>query len=101
MKLPKKIKVLGQTWKIIVKSLPKEEADSFGLCVPSERAIYINAEVKPCQLAATLLHEFVHAVFFVSGASYMLDERVEEMICDVLASAIEPLLYRGCVYESE
>ena len=93
MKLPRKIKVLGQSWKIVTKSL---DTDCFGLCSPGERTIYINADTHPCQHSATLLHEFVHAVFSVSGANNLFDERVEEMLCEVLASALEPLLYRNC-----
>jgi Zn-dependent peptidase ImmA (M78 family) len=98
MKLPKKIKVLGQSWKIVTKSL---DTDCFGLCCPGERTIYIDSEMHPCQLAATLLHEFCHAVFSVSGANNLLDEQVEEMLCEVLASALEPLLYKRSADDAE
>lgn len=65
MKLPKSLMVMGIPFKIDI----VEDLDDFGECVGADRTIKIKKGQKPDQLKFTLMHEIIHAVFYVTGHS--------------------------------
>ena len=56
----KRIRIRGQSWKIVIGRLPMNMAD--GVCEPATRTIYISPN-KAVNRKATLIHETLHAVF--------------------------------------
>ena len=104
MKIPKKIMVLGQNYKVVFCNTEKEflkhkDADKcdLGLCCKMTKEIWINGFEHykyPCadiRLAETFLHEVGHAAMEESGLSYGLTETLEEIIVDVYSKVIVKL----------
>lgn len=60
-KLPKEIKTMGQTWKVLSIEEFLGEPSMFGQCLEKERQIHVQAGMAPDAELDTLLHEIVHA----------------------------------------
>ena len=64
MKLPRKIKVLGRPWTVVVKEgLVLEGHPCMGLCDHSTKTIHILKGMNIEDTKETFIHEWVHAVW--------------------------------------
>ena len=80
---PKKIKVLGQTIKIVVKDM-----EDLGEFDRSKLTISLSRSQTPDEMASSLLHEILHAVFFISGHSFIIEDNHEEALVRVLETGL-------------
>lgn len=84
----------GGVWPIPVKLVPELRAsdgeDVFGLWVPDEWVIKINADADPVVQWMTLFHEWTHAVLWRSGVK--LPEKPEDRVCDAMGAALAAML---------
>jgi len=63
----------------------------FGETCTNSYTIHLNPDQTPAQLQATCLHEFLHAIFHVSGLSNLLTEGSEEAFAVALEHGLSPL----------
>ena len=89
-RLPRKILIKGMEYKIRrKKGLKYEGKPVYGLHDPRTRTIWIDSELKSQSLLRiTLIHEMFHGYIDVCVITEGLDRQLEEVIVDLLASAI-------------
>lgn len=94
MTKPKRVVVLGQEFKVIYVS----NFAHYGETCTETFQIKINSRLKEKQLEATLLHEVIHAILFISGWSFTLDpedgpdKRNEEGLVRALEHGLKDLV---------
>ena len=90
MKVPKKVAVLGCTYKITLKCskiiLNGMECD--GLTDVVKKEILISGHLKGERLRKVYLHELGHAFLHQSGFWYFFDHQAEELFCESFANFI-------------
>jgi Zn-dependent peptidase ImmA (M78 family) len=90
MRVPKKINVLGCTYKIIVKrtriTLNGMECD--GLTDINKKEIWLSGDLKGDRLKKVYSHELGHAFLHQSGFWYFLESQAEELFCEAFANFI-------------
>ena len=65
---PKRLKINRTVWYLrIVGRVDRE--DSWGLCDPNTKTIYLKKNQKPGQMFATFYHEYLHALADEAGLS--------------------------------
>ena len=79
----KKVKILGEEWKIYSKRLPNAD----GQCFPGIREIWISNSIsnKATSINRVIRHEVIHAFMFESGLGYNFvwdRDGVDETIVD-------------------
>jgi len=90
-RLPRKITVKGVEYKIRQKKgLKYKGKEVCGLHDHIHKTIWINSSIKkPTDRRITMIHELFHAYLHVCGIGEGLDEQLEEVIVDLLASAVD------------
>ena len=92
---PKKIKIFGQDWKIVVAKL---DENTSGETVYTDKCILICNSLNREQAERTLLHEILHASLCISGlgstSSPLISHEIEEAIVTCLENALFPLYWR-------
>lgn len=80
--LPKKISILGQTFKIETVENMKDTDGSelLGLMTGHQRSIKLSSNLTDANRDEVLLHEIIHAVLYISGVSNLLKDNIEESI---------------------
>ena len=103
-RLPRKIKILGQVWRVLyVKDLrvdsSNEDDDSddervSGLSDGNRRTISIctTSNRTPAEVHSTLVHEILHSIIFVSGQRNLLTPAQEEALVVALEHGLAPVL---------
>ena len=102
-RLPRKIKILGQVWRVLyVKDLrvsSDEDDDSddervSGLSDGNRRTISIctTSNRTPAEVHSTLIHEILHSIIFVSGQRNLLTPAQEEALVVALEHGLAPVL---------
>jgi len=95
MKKSTKINVLGTTWKVIWEDSPKdngelfkegERNDTLGVTLTGKRTIIIDNTLEEDIKKSVFYHELVHAVLSITGISNMLQETIEEAVCDAIGT---------------
>jgi hypothetical protein len=86
--LPKKIVVMGRTFRIERAELDEDVGDMVGLY----RRIRISDDVTKKQAWQILTHEWAHAVLYVNGISNVLADGIEEVIAQSFEHAVEELI---------
>lgn len=97
-KWPTKITIMGVTFKI--KYLTRM-GDNFGMTNSATKTISIQKKLPDEEKEATLLHECIHAILFVSGSSFMLESldnteqsqgNFEELLVRALEHGLAPIV---------
>lgn len=86
MKLPKSIKVFGETYKI--KVIKEKDPVNLGLCDFQKKIILVHDRQSSKEIMHTLIHEVGHAVFNRIGLNQSISHDLEEVIVDSIATAI-------------
>ena len=84
----KTITILGQKYKIVDKSME----DQLGECDPDKRVLSIDPKQNDDQYASSTLHEIIHASLYISGLSFILEEKLEEAVVRAVEHALHPLV---------
>lgn len=93
MKIPKKLKIGGFIYKISRDTNVADHSSSFGTTINGRQVINITRDVPFQKQEQTLLHEILHAVWFVYGlkeAGYKSEQ--QEHIVDALSHGIYQVL---------
>lgn len=69
-------------------SLYAKEADLLG-CYDANKTILLSSSIPLEQAKSVLCHELMHALLTRSGLSNVMDEKLEEAICDASESLLE------------
>lgn len=81
-----KIEILAVSKKDLLEK-KQEFADSdeevWGWFCPIERRIYIYSGLEEASFKRVLLHELTHVLFAISGLTNVIDDKMEEAICDL------------------
>ena len=95
MAVPKQVNILGQIFRVkIVPNLKDTDGiELSGLMEGEQKTIKLSSSLNESSIEYVLLHEVVHAVFYVSGASNLLDDKVEESLTVALEHGL------GCLYK--
>ena len=81
MKLPKKIKVLSQDYEVVVMSTSDAATkEKFSSCDSVLSVISIDTQCSNQQQAGTLIHEILHAVFFLMAIKAKNIQGEEELV---------------------
>jgi len=89
MKIPKKIVVLGETWKITRSVIPE-----MGLCDFENKVIHLSTALTGKDLRATLFHEISHCIMFRVGLfQTSLSPDMHEIICDAIGTVFDEIIY--------
>jgi Zn-dependent peptidase ImmA (M78 family) len=91
MKIPKKIKIKGKTWRIrLVPSIIEDDEECQGLCNFDDRLILINKKLSEAQTKFVLFHEVFHALLHEAHVprNVRFSEALEEVICDSFADLL-------------
>lgn len=87
---PKSVKILGDTWKIkFCRAVVDEQGNltsHLGVCDVSEKTLYIRRDQVDEELALTVIHEMIHAVWDAAGLNY---EDIPTSVEHSLIKAIE------------
>ena len=83
--VPKSVKVLGKTVKIICKPMDT----NLGSYDRDERIIYLDSEQSAEGALSTLTHEFLHAILAIGGFAFSLKRKQEESLVRLLESGLE------------
>lgn len=83
-KFPTSITILGRKYKIKQgKNLVWQSQQVFGLCDNLNRIIYIEKDQDERTKRETCVHEFFHALLFISGIDQKLTEAENEIYCQL------------------
>lgn len=86
MKLPKVVYPCGVPFKVEIEKLPPGD---MGQTLGTSRSIKLsNSEEHEEHLTATLFHEYLHAIFYVSGLSELVGHRQEEAIVTAMENSL-------------
>ena len=96
-RLPRKIMIKGVEYSIKrKKKLTYERKEIMGLHDHIRKTIWIDSGIKqPHMLRITLLHEMFHAYLHVCGIGEGLDTQLEEVVVDLLATAVDKHFHIG------
>ena len=90
-KLPSHVKVFGT--KIKITQEPEANMpDLLGEFIADESRIRISNKLNQDAARETLLHEIIHAAFFISGHSELLKPTHEEALIRMLEKALIPFI---------
>ena len=81
--LPSSVYIIGQ--RVDIGWMPESDEDNLGLFLADRRQIFIRPDLVPEVMGDTLIHEFLHACFYLMG---LKDEDKEEEIVTSYASCI-------------
>lgn len=104
VKFPKKIKILGTDWKIVVapQAASEDSQELFGETDDNTFTIYIYTEPhkrypKKGSLKDTLLHECLHAILATTGLKNILGSNglAEETLVSGIEAGLCPLIKKG------
>lgn len=87
--MPTSLNVLGVPFRVEV---TKVNEGIVGETVGFYRRIQIDQDLDSRRCLTTLLHEWVHAVLYVSGVANVLPDEVEEIIAQSMEHALEEML---------
>jgi Zn-dependent peptidase ImmA (M78 family) len=99
MKIPKKINILGNTWKIKIQS-NDPYADMFGkdrfwmgYCDSKNQLIYINNsdEMTDEVKFNAFFHELTHAICFEAGLNRVCDDDMNEVIAQTIGNGFHKI----------
>jgi hypothetical protein len=82
----KELCVLGLRIPISSKDLSEENLN--GYFDPKNHHIVIDSSLSADEYCKTLIHETIHAAFYRGSISQALEDGVEEIICDLLATVL-------------
>lgn len=90
MMFPKKLDIMGLTFKIVHKPLDPDDKKYHGLCCMEKKVIYINPEQSKEDMWRTLFHEMGHATLLRNGFRFssILDNDTEEILVETYANVI-------------
>lgn len=91
MNRPESVNILGQVFRI---KYVKRLKGGLGETRNDKRVILIK-ECSEAEMEATLFHEIIHAVLFISGLSFVIDpdqEGAEEAVVRALEHGLMPLI---------
>jgi hypothetical protein len=88
MTRPKRIRVLGQVYKVIWEA-PESDTER-GWCDLTNKIIHVAPTAHPVEVADTLLHELLHAIVY--GQKLGLPDDMEEQVVCALASGLTAVL---------
>lgn len=87
MKIPKKIKVCGRTYRVAARHV----ADgTMGETDSANRTIMIDPSVG-ARAYEVVLHELVHAALFETGVDNLMQRELTEAVCDAVALAFSDI----------
>jgi hypothetical protein len=94
------IKLGGQNWGVhVVKEGSRLLEGCQGITYPDEAKIYLSRGLAPDVFVDTLVHEILHALFWVSGVAHVLrancKPRKSEATEETIVRMITPLLHRA------
>ncbi len=89
---PKKINVLGHTYRIIEKPKMSESAGHDGLCDATNKIIYLDKGLHKEDKLRVLMHEIMHAYQFESGFCDVLDRQAQELLAEGMAGFLSSIL---------
>lgn len=93
MKKPTKVTVMGIPFEVKhPQNVDKEK--SYGETVGTERVIKVKQSLEGDIFEATLLHEIIHGIFYVSGQTELMSEEQEEALTVALEHGILSLYTR-------
>lgn len=90
--------VLGPVSVTVVDTLPtpKPEETTCGVYKQLSRAIELSREVTSEEARIeTLFHEWVHVALLDSGLAHLLDENVQEAVCDAVGGLLAGAALNG------
>lgn len=88
MKLPRKLKIKRSTWQVKFDESIEKTDDAVGLCVFSSKKILISPNQDSNDLADTLLHEILHAIW----PTDLCGDKLEEKLVARLAGSLLQIL---------
>jgi hypothetical protein len=88
MRIPRRITVNGQTWRVVFKPLASRGLD--GLCLHRRREIQIDWHLTRPEQEETFLHELMHACL-ATGFTMKAEERFIRRLSPRLYEALEAL----------
>lgn len=74
--------ILGREYRVVF----RQDMEDFGQCHPDEGVLEVKSGVP--QMAATLLHETMHAILAESGLTHLLDNNLEEAIVRAMENGL-------------
>lgn len=92
MEIPKKIKILGLNWNIVLSKVAAEEGEYFGRTKYANQEILIDPSATQQYKEKTLLHEILHACWWQSGLSK--DEQIPKNVEEKIVHALSSCLYQ-------
>lgn len=66
-----------------LKKITGDNGDTVGYYSPPEAVIYLDKTLDAEARRRVLLHELMHATISLSGITHLLEDKMEEAICDV------------------
>ena len=93
----RKIDILGVPFTLVRDSEKMPDKDDHGETVILDRKIYLNPVKNKThdEMAATLLHEVLHAILGVSGQDKFINKKIEEGLVTALENGLYPLIKQG------
>ena len=82
--VPKSINVFGTVYKI----KRTKNFEHMGLCHRDTKLIEIDAALKGSELKQTYLHEVFHALMDELGITEIVDDQLEEIICESFSKMV-------------
>lgn len=87
------ITVMGRRVRVLYKKPPTEDADQLlGYFDSRKMTIWISPDQTKDEQYASLIHELLHCILFMSGTNQLLDEKGEEAVVRALEHGLVPLL---------
>lgn len=97
---PNNVKILGKTFRIIYpKKIDKD--NSYGECDGANRTIKIRADLEGAIYRETVLHEILHAIFYMTGHSELISPEQEESLVLSLENGLSELVDLRIFAESQ
>ena len=87
MRKPSKISILGQEIKIVYKDILDDNC--CGLFHPDTMDIEIK---KDKYWRSTLIHEIIHAILCISGATELVTDKIEEALVCAIESGLKDII---------
>jgi hypothetical protein len=78
LELPPKIKI-GYKYYTVEGMPPESREKNIGFCLPQQHLIQVATDLLPSEVANTFIHEFIHAIFDMSGFVFESDESQENI----------------------
>lgn len=91
MKIPRTLKIGGETWKIRLVTGFAKRTGKFGYCNPNIHTITIERDMTDHMVGVTFIHELLHAVW----PEGLVEAEVEEKLVEILDSRLFAALKRS------